>query len=484
MALHRLDERAREALTALLFAAVLSTALHTDRAFAGPQRSVAERKQGAYTRLLKNISPTGARPGAVIAATGGNHEYQFNWIRDAAFAMSAVAGHLENAPRGKERTQALKLYGDYVNFTLHTIAEPTQAGLGEPKFHLNGGAFQHPWGRPQNDGPALRALTNLRFANWLMSHRKGAQVRRDLFGGRGQLLVEKDLDYVAAHWRDKSYDVWEEELADHFYTRAVQATALLRGARLADRLGHREASARYRAAGEELRSALDQHWDARYSLIRSSLNRESGVPHKWTGLDSAVILAAIHTYGEDSPLHVLDERILSTAALLEVDFRNKLPINAGKRGAIAMGRYPEDEYTGQPGQDRKDGGNAWVLTTNAFGEYYYRVAAELRRATSFQVTAVNRKFVLGALGEPEDSSHLPVGTQLMRGDPALVALATAVLKKGDGFLATVSHLVGDEAQSEQMHRDNGRAVGATELTWNYASSLSALAARADAVRAR
>lgn len=32
------------------------------------------------------------------------------------------------------------------------------AGLGEPKFMIDGSAFTGPWGRPQRDGPALRAI--------------------------------------------------------------------------------------------------------------------------------------------------------------------------------------------------------------------------------------------------------------------------------------------------------------------------------------
>lgn len=32
-------------------------------------------------------------------------------------------------------------------------------GLGEPKFMVNGLVYPFPWGRPQNDGPALRILS-------------------------------------------------------------------------------------------------------------------------------------------------------------------------------------------------------------------------------------------------------------------------------------------------------------------------------------
>ena len=34
----------------------------------------------------------------------------------------------------------------------------TISGLGEPKYNINCTAFNGSWGRPQNDGPALRGI--------------------------------------------------------------------------------------------------------------------------------------------------------------------------------------------------------------------------------------------------------------------------------------------------------------------------------------
>lgn len=42
------------------------------------------------------------------------------------------------------------------------------AGLGEPKFYVDETAFTGSWGRPQRDGPALRATALINFGNWLM----------------------------------------------------------------------------------------------------------------------------------------------------------------------------------------------------------------------------------------------------------------------------------------------------------------------------
>jgi glucoamylase len=410
----------------------------------------------------------------VVAAPGGNPEYQFHWTRDAAITMHEVMVQLKEASPGRERERLREIYRRYVAFSRSVSAV---GPLGEPKFHLDGRQFVHPWGRPQNDGPALRANGNLAYAEWLLDHDGAAEVHSDLFGDAPSSLIRRDLDYVADHWREKTFDVWEEELADHFYTRAAQAQALRRGARLAERLGDTGTAARYRQVADEISRALEQHWDGRYNLIRSSLNRAGGIQHKWTGLDSAVILAAVHTFGPDSPLEVLDERLLSTAERLEIDFRNKFPVNRRFQLAPAMGRYPEDRYTGQPGQDRDEGGNPWVITTHAFAEYYFRVAEALARASSFAVTEVNRPFLLAALGEPPGSSRLPIGTVLGAGDPRLGRLARAVFDKGDGFLQVVRELVGSGPQREQLDRHTGQPIGAEELSWNYASQLSALRAR-------
>lgn len=39
--------------------------------------------------------------------------------------------------------------------------------------------------------------------------------------------VMKDLLFVASNWSSPSYDLWEEEESDHFYTRMVQRRALV-----------------------------------------------------------------------------------------------------------------------------------------------------------------------------------------------------------------------------------------------------------------
>jgi glucoamylase len=64
---------------------------------------------------------------------------------------------------------------EYINAQadLQTVSNPSGdlsngAGLGEPKFNVDLTAFTGAWGRPQRDGPALRAIALIDFGNWLI----------------------------------------------------------------------------------------------------------------------------------------------------------------------------------------------------------------------------------------------------------------------------------------------------------------------------
>lgn len=75
-------------------------------------------------------------------------------------------------------------------------------GPGEPKYEVNGDVYKGPWGRLQNDGPALRASTLIRFAIAYLA--KGGNIDRikELYDGKypAQTVVKVDLEYVAHRW--------------------------------------------------------------------------------------------------------------------------------------------------------------------------------------------------------------------------------------------------------------------------------------------
>src|SRR5580658_1437904 len=197
-----------------------------------------------------------AKKGSVIAspilgAYDPDPDYFFHWFRDSAVVIDALRLLHEDGTLGP---LALTHFADFVQFSLdlnrldgRTLVtsnawrsrvapafeqfvrpEADLAGahgdaiVGETRVNPDGTIDISRWGRPQNDGPPLRALSLLR---WLHSARLSPELQR-----QAASLLRADLEYTAAHWRDACYDIWEEEKGWHYYTLCVSACALEQGA--------------------------------------------------------------------------------------------------------------------------------------------------------------------------------------------------------------------------------------------------------------
>ena len=432
-------------LSALLFTVVSVTAAMT-----APARALAEdwldhEAPIAVTKMLANISPAGTRPGVVIASPSRtNPDYYFHWIRDSALVMEVVAkthGQLDlDGSLSNEKLALRKMLLDFADFSHQIQNTHALTGLGEPKFNVDGSSFTGPWARPQNDGPALRAITLIQFAEQLMNEGQGAFVKTFLYDGKlpSKSTIKADLEYVANHWKLPSFDLWEETKGDHFYTRMVQRKALLLGSSLAARLGDSQASAWYLEQARALQKEIEKHWDASKGIIVATLNRVGGIDYKGSGIDSAVVLGVLHGDAGDGFFSVKDFRVQATMKVIEDAFRRLYPINseAGVPG-VAIGRYPEDRYAGTD----FNGGNPWVLSTLAFAEAHYRAATEFAK-----------------MGDPRQSDeHL--------------------VRAGE-FVGRVQKYVGpDGSMAEQIQRVSGKLMSASDLTWNYAAVLTTYQAR-------
>lgn len=71
----------------------------------------------------------------------------------------------------------------------------SSGGLGEPKFEANGTQFTGTWGRPQRDGPALRAIALITYANWLINNGYSSTAASLVWP-----VIQNDLYYVAQYW--------------------------------------------------------------------------------------------------------------------------------------------------------------------------------------------------------------------------------------------------------------------------------------------
>jgi glucoamylase len=423
--------------------------------------------------LLRNVSPAGAAPGVIVASPSRQDpDYFFHWVRDAGL-VSDVLIDMYRTP-GNDVTRLGKLLEDYVDLSSRLQQTPNPSGgLGEPKFNADGGAFNGPWGRPQNDGPAIRAAALARLARLWIAEGRGEQVRRKLYRAEipAQTVIKADLEYVAHHWRETNFDLWEEVRGDHFYTRLVQRRALRDGARLARELGDNGAADFYDQEAGKLEGEIAKHWNGGRRVIEATLNRTGGLDYKYSNLDSAVILGVLHARLDDGYFSPSDDRVLATVHAQEDAFRAAFPINQRGHGAVAIGRYPEDKYSGVAGSNE---GNPWVLTTFAFGELYYRAANELNARGRIQINDVNWDFFQVVLG-----AQMPgVPATISRGDKLFDLALERMRARGDEFLDRARfHGLADGHFSEQINRYSGYMQSATDLTWNYASYLTAFWAR-------
>lgn len=70
-------------------------------------------------------------------------------------------------------------------------------GLGEPKFNVDSSAFTEEWGRPQRDGPALRATAAIGYARYLLEKGDTDSVTEIIWP-----VVNNDLSYVSEYWAE------------------------------------------------------------------------------------------------------------------------------------------------------------------------------------------------------------------------------------------------------------------------------------------
>lgn len=455
------------------YAILLVAATLWSNAFANEiSQWLVSQKQVSGLRLLENISPEGAARGAVVASPSkDNPNYFRHWIRDAGLTMDVVIGMYQRATNADEKAQLRTRLVDYVTFSRTNQVTPNPSGgLGEPLFNADGSPFNQGWGRPQNDSPAIRAYTLVRLANILLQEGQAGYVREWLYDGKipTSSVIKADLEYVAHHLDDTSFDLWEEVRGFHFYTRMVQRRALVDGAKLAETLGDGGAANFYRAKARELEGKIDSHWHWSDKLIMTTLGRDGGIDYKNSHLDASTILAVLHGATGDGFFPPSDDRILATAAKINERFKAIYPIN--NRGAgVAIGRYPEDRYDGYSTGGE---GNPWILLTNGFGELYHRMASDFESRGYISFNEVNRPFFQALLHR-----SLP-DARLSRGDATLKEILRALRAEGDAYLArTRTHTASDGSMAEQLNRHTGFMQGARDLTWSYASLLSAAWAR-------
>ncbi|MBC7371293.1 MAG: glycoside hydrolase family 15 protein [Bdellovibrionaceae bacterium] len=419
----------------------------------------------SLVELQKNISPAGSAPGTIVASPSrDNPNYYFHWTRDAGLVMTSIIAKYESST-GAERKHFSRFISDFIQLSRQQQLANSAEGIGEPRFNADGSPDTIPWNRPQYDGPALRALSVLKFLN--IPSELPASADQTMLRSLALSVLRTDLSYIAEKWNLPSFDLWEELLGFHFYTQVVQASALNEGIRFFVAANEPDFADQLRAPSDAIRINLAKHWDLKRGYIGASygLQQAPDSPYKASNLDTAVILGILHGPGI---YELSDDQALSTLRALEAAFATEYKINKGNR-VPAIGRFTDDIYFH---------GNPWYMTTAAFAEYYFKLASELSARQAIQVNASNSDFYNAALSFSRSPARWTLGKTVDIQSVDGQRLIKALHKKGDAYLRVLKKYVGSQGEmSEQFDREAGVPVSAPHLTWSYASFLTATSAR-------
>jgi glucoamylase len=352
----------------------------------------------------------------VLAAYDPDPDYFFHWYRDSAIILDALRLLFEDAVLGRE---ALQLLSDFVTFSaglraldgralvesrawrtrikpdfaqyVRTDEELAQVHgervLAETRVNPDGTLDISRWGRPQNDGPALRALALLRW--------EPHAVADPTLGEPLAQLLRADLDFTARHGRKPCFDIWEEESGLHYYTLCVSAAALEQGARWIEARGERERACAFRDEARSILAQLDGYWLEREGHYRSRV-LDSGA-RSAKELDVSVLLGVLHAGRQEGSHSVRDPKVHATLERLSSLFAAEYPINRDlpPGRAPALGRYPGDVYYS---------GGAYYFATLAAAELCYRagIAFLQQRGDAFLETVRAYTPASGSLSEQFD----------------------------------------------------------------------------------
>jgi glucoamylase len=424
--------------------------------------------QHMFALMLRNVASDGypfadpysagqfSRPGCVIAAPsypsetpGVDQDYVFNWVRDGAItAMELAAAKVP--PRPGAGVQPLI---DYVTFAQVCQGNATPT-MGHACFTIEGQS--RPWSE-QDDGPAIQTLAMLQAFDQLDTATQAIAID----------VMTRNVDYlVGGVYQDPTTNLWEEHQGLSFFARAVQLRCF------------REISSNTHGINVPgdvadaitwLENALAAHWNEQQGYYVTMLAPPAPgaatsptVPFE-QGYDPNIDIVSAAVYGA---IPYTDTKLLATAAKLRYQWadgasRARYGINLADAtvdlGPL-MGRYPGDTYDGDSA-DHQVGGHPWALCTCNFAQLYYGLANEIAESQKVPFDDHSQQF----FAQVGIDSGTPAAT-------AVNSLQTA----GDAMLRAVVYHGDNLELSEQYDGSSGYEKSVRNLTWSYASFLSAV----------
>ncbi|KAK1997637.1 family 15 glycosyl hydrolase [Colletotrichum falcatum] len=424
----------------------------------------------ALQQLLCNIGPNGCHAqgvssGIVIASPDKvDPPYFYTWTRDAGLVFKAVVDIFTNSYDASLQTNIQNYIASQAR--LQGVSNPSGGlgdgqGLGEPKFEVDLRPYTGDWGRPQRDGPALRAIAIIGYAKWLVANGYSSTASSVLWP-----VIRNDLNYVAQYWNQTGFDLWEEVRGSSFFTVASQHRALVEGSALARSLG--QSCNACDAIAPQVLCFLGRFWNPAGNFMVANINGNGR-----SGRDANVILASIHNFDaaaacDAATFQPCSDKALASHKVVMDSFRTIYAINNGiaQSDAISVGRYPEDSYYG---------GNPWYLNTLAAAEQLYDALYVWKQQGSITVTQTSLAFFRDRLGSVAPGTYASSSS-------TYTSLINSVSAYADGFMNIVAtYAQANGSLAEQFSRSNGQPLSAEDLTWSYAAFLTAAQRRANVI---
>lgn len=293
-------------------------------------------------KIIENTE-SAPKKGIIIASPSDEPDYKYHWVRDSALVMRPFLKEYNISKNSK----FFYFIMNYLEIESKLQDLPGKSGLGEPKFEIDCSPYTKEWGRPQNDGPALRGSILIDIITTF---------KDDYDSIIDTLIVPmlvKDLLYICDNYNKPSFDLWEENYGWHWYTRMVQCKFIKKAMKMDHLIGTIITYDKLNNVYIDLLNALQDHING--NSIISSFNT-SGEIIKYE--DAANILAYCHIdfdkdILEKFPINLLNHTVTN---LIEF-FRNKYKIH----DIHYIGRYQNDSYYG---------GQIWIICTLALAQYY------------------------------------------------------------------------------------------------------------------
>lgn len=451
--------------------------------------------------LLQNIDyPTGqftsAVPGVVVASPStSNPDYYYQWVRDSALTFLTLVNKIEDHGFGDvDLAQRVEYYINNT-YTVQRVSNPTGSfddpghkGLGEPKMNLDDTAYTAGWGRPQNDGPALRSFAIMRYLDAVTASNNGnlhlAGTPNIVFQNASDIynnIIVPDLQYVVSYWNTQGFDLWEENDGMHFFTALVQLKSLDYGIGFANKQGDSTFAATLTAQRDLLKTYINNPSSGFVGASQKHIIESPQLTSRG-GLDCATFIAALVSHdqndGSDIPFNVDNPYVLNSFYYLLNDNKQRYGMNAPYKLGAAMGRYPEDVFNGVETAE----GNPWVLSTAYGAQTLYQLASNLyENKKDLIIDSLNYDLYnsyIADLSAVDSGYSSKASVTVPFGSDNFKNITNSISQFADSFLAVILDHIDDNGQtSEEYDRTSGYQTGAVSLTWSSASLIGAFRLR-------